>query len=431
MPPQPSEDSSSGSSPRRLVSRRDFVGSSAALGLASLAGCAGGIGGGSNVVEIGGLAPLSGPYGAQGQDLERVMELAVQLAEEEGDTGDFDVELQVEDTQGDPGVGRRRAQELINDEIDMLFGTFAANVENSVVDLAADNDVLTFTGAASREYYLEGCDESHFSISSNPYNQSHATLSPLLEEGLGSSVYTIAANYSWGQNHRQSIEEVVAPNYGGEYLGNTFTELGQGDFSEALTAAEESGADIVYCALAGNDHVQCANQAEEFGLYDEGIRFAFPFSGIDVAQAIDPPALTNDNLFMGVQWYWELGTPEGDEFVEDYRGEYDEVPTANLGLVYGTYRTALSVVGEVGSTTTEDIRRGMVERPLDKQLWDIGEQYRACNQALIYPPILVQGRSQDDWNEEESNLFEVYNYPEDPSEFYRTCEETGCELKPA
>jgi branched-chain amino acid transport system substrate-binding protein len=305
---------------RRVVSRRKFVQSSAAIGTASVAGCIGDIGGGGGAtLSIGGLAPLSGPYGTQGQDLERVMQLAVDLAEEEGDTGDLEVDLQVEDTQADPGVGRRRAQELINDGVDMIFGTFAANVENSVVGLAIENDVPTFTGAASREYYLEGCDESHFSISSNPYNQSHATLSPILDDDLGTSVYTIAANYSWGQNHRQSVEEEVVPNYGGEYLGNTFVQLGQGDFSEALTAAEESGADIVYCALAGGDHVQAANQAAEFGLYEEGIRFAFPFSGIDVAQGIDPSALTNDNLFMGVQWYWELGTPDGDEFVEQYR----------------------------------------------------------------------------------------------------------------
>jgi hypothetical protein len=106
------------------------------------------------------------------------------------------------------------------------------------------------------------------------------------------------------------------------------------------------------------------------------------------------------------------------------------VPTANLGMVYGTYRTTLTAAGEAGSTDLEDIRGEIVDRPLAKQLWDVDERYRACNQALIYPPLLVQGRPQEDWNEEESNLFEIYNYPEDPSEFYRTCEETGCELDP-
>lgn len=404
-------------------SRRTVLGTLASTGTLSIAGCAGG---GENVVKVGGLAPLSGSYGAQGQDLERVMNLAVGLAQEAGDTGDLEIELQVEDTQGDPGTGRRRAQELIEDGVDMIFGTFAANVENSVVGLAAENDIPTFTGAASREFYLEGCQESHFSISANPFNQSFATLSPLLEQELGSSVYTIAADYSWGQNHRQTVEDRIVPEYGVDYLGNTFTQLGQGDFSQALTTVEQSGADIVYCALAGGDHAQCVNQIEELGLFDEGIQFAFPFSGLDVAQGINSSALANENLYLGIQWYWELGTEDGDEFVEAYRSEYDTVPTANTGLVYGTYRTALNAVGDTGSTELEDLRSAIVDQPLSEQLWGTGERYRACNQALVYPPLLVQGRPENEVNEERTNLFEVFNTPEEPTEFYRSCEDTGC-----
>jgi branched-chain amino acid transport system substrate-binding protein len=420
--PQAKEDASNTTS----VSRRAVLGTLTSAGALSIAGCAGDSGG--SVVNVGGLAPLSGPYGAQGQDLEAVMNLAVQLAEEEGDTGDFDINLQVEDTQGDPATGRRRAQEMIENDIDMIFGTFAANVENSVVNLAMENDIPTFTGAASREFYLEGCEESHFSISANPYNQSFATLSPLLEQDLGSSVYTIAADYSWGQNHRETIESEITPEYGVDYLGNTFTQLGQGDFSQALTAAEESGADIVYCALAGGDHAQCANQIGEFGLFDEGIRFAFPFSGLNVAQGINPSVITNENLFLGIQWYWETETEDSDAFVSAYRSEYDTVPTANTGLVYGTYRTALNAVGEANSTAMEDIRSVIVDQPLAEQLWGTGEAFRGCNQALVYPPLLVQGRPEDEWNEDQTNLFEVFNKPEEPSEFYRSCEETGCEL---
>lgn len=416
---------------KRYTSRRNVLRSSAVLAGVGLAGCSGILGDEEeDTLKVGAPLPFSGAFSPTGEALERTIQLAVDKANEQGDAGDFDVEVQFGDTQTEPAEGLRVAEEMMDDGVDILVGTVATPVESAILDMTRGEDVLTLTNSATRRYYLEDCYEHHFSISANTFNQASSTLGPALDMNLGDDVYTIAGAFDWGQNHYDAVTEHVIPERGGTHIGNTWTDLGQGDYSHAWTEAMEADPDIVYAVLFGTDLVQGINQALEFGVMDEGISVVVPFSGMDLGRAMNPDAFAHENLYQGLQWYWEVETPDTNEFVQEYRDEFQEVPIAFEGLVYGSYRTVFNIVGEQNSKDVNVMREGLVDRPLDKQLWDVGEHFRACNQALMYPPLLAQGRPESDWNEDQSNIFEIMNIVTDLSTIYRDCDETGCELPP-
>lgn len=409
------------------INRRKFLKvASAGVGVSGLAGCSGtpfGGGGSDETISVGGLYPLSGPYGGPGQKMQQGVQVGIELARENNDAGDREITFSDADSQAEPDTGRQRAQELINDGVDIIVGTYSASVEKSVVELADDNEVLTATFGVAPSTFQEDCSLYHFAPASPIWKQDHAVLGHALREGMGESVYTISANYSWGQTHRDNVENVVAPKYDAEYLGNTFTELGQGDYSQALTEAEESGADIIYSPTAGGDMVQMANQAGEFGLLED-IVFMWPVGGLTVAQQIDPSVITHENFYTGLGWYWQLDNEPTNTYVQNYRDRADDVPSWPSAIIYSALRTLLNSVRDVGSVDTAEVARATEGAAINPQLWSRDEYFRECNHANMFPYYLARGKE----NPEGSDYYELVATIDDYDEIYRTCEETGCNI---
>jgi len=396
--------------------------------MAALTGCTSslsGSGGSSSTMSVGGLYPLSGPYGGPGKKMQEGVQVGIELARENSDAGDREIEFTDADSQADPATGRKRAQEMINDGVDIIIGTYSASVEKSVVELANQNEVLTATFGVAPSTFQEGCSLYHYSPASPIWKQDHAVLGHALREGLGKNVYTISANYSWGQTHFQNVKSTVIPEYDSEFLGNTFTELGQGDFSGALTEARNSGADIIYSPTAGGDMVKMANQAGSFGMLEDHV-IMWPVGGLTVAQQIDPSVLTHENFYTGLGWYWKLDNQATKTYVSNYQDKTDGgVPSWPSAIVYGALRTLLSSVKEAETIETREIALATEGKKINPQLWGRDEYFRKCNHANIFPYYLARGKK----NPQGENVYEVVQTIDNYDEIYRTCEETGCQIE--
>lgn len=406
----------------KSFNRRSFLkGSSVATIGTGLSGCLGSVGGGGESLYVGGLYPLSGPYGGPGKKMQQGVEVAVELARE---NIDMEIEFEDADTKADPATGRKAAQELINDGADLLIGTYSASVEKSVVDLANNNEVITATFGVDPSFFGEACNLYHFSPASPIWKQDHAVLGHALREGWGESVYTISANYVWGQTHQRYVEETVAPKYDAEYKGNTFTQLGQSDFSQALTEARDSGADIIYSPTAGGDLVKLANQASEFGMYED-FTFMWPVGGLTVIEQINPDIRTNENFNVGLGWYWKLDTPATKTFIDAYDEQTDgEVPSWPSAILYAALRTLLDSAATVGEWNAKDVAKETQGKKLSEQLWGRDEYFRKCNNSNIFPYYIARGKQDPSGND----VYEIMATIDDYKEIYRDCSETGCNM---
>lgn len=154
------------SGPRRTVDRRSFVKVAGAGGLASMAGCMGGVGGGSDTVKIGAIYPLSGNVGEVGKNIQKMVDSAAEdiinteqsdldplvLAGDEGlpNLDNQTVEVIWADHRGDPGQGRSEAEKMIQEEnVDMLYGCYHSSVSKTVSRVAEREGVPHVTGESS------------------------------------------------------------------------------------------------------------------------------------------------------------------------------------------------------------------------------------------------------------------------------------------
>ncbi|WP_436347143.1 ABC transporter substrate-binding protein [Natronorubrum sp. FCH18a] len=388
-----------------------------------MAGCFGGSD--DNTFRIGGTIPSSGPYGEIGVNQRDGLELAVNHAEEE-DLIDQEIELEFVDTETDPSVGRRRAQELIDDGVDLLVGNFSSSVALAISELAQREGIIYICVGGSNAITGEDCQPNTFNAGNSAVMQTSGGLQYVLEEGLGESVYELSSDYSWGQSIQEWNEQEIVPEYDAEYVGNTWTELGQDDLSSELTTAANSDADIISFNHFSADHVTSANQAGEFGLLDDHI-CVWPATEIIDADQIDSEVLAHDNFYSSTPWYWEHDAEPAQEFSDAFYDQYDERPLGFTASIYAGSMTTLEVIDEIGTAAPDEVRPNLEDRELTPQLWGNNERFRACDHRASITTFTVQGRDSDEIDEQ--NFFEIVNAVDDPEGLQmRACDETGCDL---
>ncbi|MFC6838443.1 ABC transporter substrate-binding protein [Halomarina ordinaria] len=409
------------------MSRRSYLKATAGgVALTATAGCIGeGLGGGSDTITIGATIPTSGPYGTIGQNQKEGVELAVQHANEDDDAG-REVEVVFKDTQTDTQRATQVARDLLNEEgADFLAGNFSSSVALAIGELAQRENVIYTCVGGSNAITGEQCRANVFNAGNSAVQQTSGGLRYALEEGLGESVYEISADYSWGQSIQEWNEAEIVPSYDGvEYLGNTYVDFGATDYSQAITEARNSGADIISFNLFASNHVQSAQQAGDFGLLEDHI-CVWPATGIVEAEQIGQDILSHENFYASAPWYWEHDTSEAETFADAFYEEYDTRPLGFSASMYAGVRTTLKAISAADGTETDAVRSEMEDRELFPQLWGVGERFRACDHRASIATLTVKGRPGSEVDGQ--NFFEVLNTPQNPEETQmRTCDETGC-----
>lgn len=415
------------------ATRRKYLKYAAGGTALSMAGClGGGGGGGGKKVTIGATVPTSGPYGNIGQNQKKAIQLAVNHANEEGDAGEREVEVIFKDTKTDPARATQVARELIRQEdADFLAGNFSSSVALAIGEIAMREGVIYTCVGGSNAITGSQCRANVFNAGNSAVMQAESGLGYVLRNVQAGGVYEISADYSWGQSIQNWDENHLVPNVdGAEYLGNTFTEFGASDYSQAITEARNSGADIINFNLFASSHVQSARQANEFGLFEDTI-CSWPATGIIEAGQIGAQILSKDNFYAGAPWYWQHDSSGAEAFSQSFSEKYGTKPLGFSASMYSGVRTTLKAIAAAGGTEAPAVRGEMEGRQLFPQLWGVGEKFRACDHRATIASFTVQGRPPSQVNPDEQNFYEIVNVPQNPVETQmRTCEQTGCTFSP-
>ncbi|WP_299269604.1 ABC transporter substrate-binding protein [Halorientalis sp.] len=411
----------------KSASRRQYLKYAAAGSSLTLAGClTGGGDGSSGTITIGGTIPTSGPYGNIGQNQKKAVELAVTHANEDNDAGEREVEVVFRDTQTDTQEATSVARELLRQEnADFLAGNFSSSVALAIGELAQREDVIYTCVGGSNAITGAECRSNTFNAGNSAVMQTSGGLRYVLEQGLGESVYEISADYSWGQSIQNWNETQIVQNADGvEYLGNSFVEFGATDYSQAITDARNSGADIISFNLFASNHVQSARQANEFGLFEDRV-CVWPATGIVEAEQIGSEILSKNNFYASAPWYWQHGAGAAKSFSDAFKSEYGDRPLGFSASMYAGIRTTLQAIDAADGADHEAVRDEMEDRELFPQLWGTGERFRSCDHRASIATMTVQGR--DPSEVDGQNYYEVINVPDDPADAHmRTCDQTGC-----
>ncbi|MBV0925955.1 ABC transporter substrate-binding protein [Halomicroarcula limicola] len=344
-------------------SRRKFLTGTGALAGASVAGCMGGGGGGSDSVKLGFVLPFSGTYSFLGESIVNGVKLRLDQ-QLDGEIDGRTVEYVRQDTGADPSTGASITQEFLQSEnVDFIVGPVSSAVAGAMKPEIAGTGSAIWLNANAGNYKLvqDNCTKYHFRTSFNTW-QTSAPLASFVKNNVSDNVVLSYANYTFGQQSKNLFREEFE-SIGGTVVSEIGAPLGTSDYSSFLQEIENSGADAVFSFFAGSDAVNYIKQFSSFGLNETMTQTGSGFLlSADTLQAQGKAAL---GMYSLLHYTPTKQSDRNQEFVDAYSGQFDATPNVYACQGYDSGLAAEMAVKEAGGTDADTMVDSLSGKELD------------------------------------------------------------------
>jgi branched-chain amino acid transport system substrate-binding protein len=312
------------------ISRRQFVGSVAGAGIASVAAPNLVFAQNSEPIRIGMLAAKTGPLASGGIDMELAMVMF--LKERDNTLAGRKVELIVADTAGAPATARSKAQELVEkNNIHCVIGPLAAFEALAIADYLTEKQVPTLGVAAAEDMTQRHPSPWFARLTSTSAQCAYPLADYAAKELKYKKIVTIADDFAYGHEMTGGFQRAFEDS-GGKIIQKIFTPLATPDYGSYV--AQVKGADAIFMGTAGSNGFRFLRQFIEYGLKEK-------MAVIGGMTALDESVLRNmGDEALGIvttSWYSaELDNPLNKEFASNFRKQYKYDPGYYAGGVYVT-----------------------------------------------------------------------------------------------
>ena len=283
-------------------------------------------------LKIGVLETLSGPQASTGLAYRAAVRYAVDKINAEGGWNGQPVQLLEYDNQGGPAGASDKLKAAAADGVQIVVqggssaigGQITEDVRKYNLRNPGKEIVYINVGAEALELTGEKCNFHHFRFAGNAQVRTKALVQAMKQaNALGTRVYAINQNYSWGQDMQQAIEDNAAAG-GYQVVEKTLHDVNKiQDFAPYVAKISASGADTVMTGNWSNDLLLMMKASKAAGLK---VRFGTVF--LDQVGNIANAGETAVGHFVVQTFNAEAAGAEGDRFVASYKAQSGHAPVA-------------------------------------------------------------------------------------------------------
>jgi branched-chain amino acid transport system substrate-binding protein len=314
----------------------------------------------SNKVVIGDIDDMSGLYadviGPGGVE-------AAKMAIEDfgGSVLGNKIELLTADHQNKPDQGAQKFREWADrDGLTLVLGGSNTGVSLAMSNVAKEKKIpLIAIGAAGASLTGKDCTPYTVHYVYDTTSLANGTAKLMVKQG-GKSWFFLTADYAFGYQLQDGAAKVVEAN-GGKVVGSVRVPLSTSDFSSYLLQAQNSGAQVLGLANAGNDFTNSIKAADEFGI----ARTMKPAALLAFISDIHALGLkTAQGLYLTTGWYWDLND-KTRAFAKRYFAKTNREPTMNQAGYYSAVMTYLNAVKAAGTTDSDKVMAELHKMKID------------------------------------------------------------------
>ena len=283
------------------------------------------------------------------------------IADFGGKVLDQPIELLTFDHQNKPDLGAAKFREWADrDALTMVLGGSNTGVSLAMAAAAKEKKVPFYAiGAAGASLTGKDCTPYTIHYAYDTTALANGTATSMVKAG-GKSWFFLTADYAFGTQLQQAAENVVKAN-GGTVVGSVRVPLGTADFASYLLQAQNSGAQVLGLANAGNDFSNSLKAAHEFGIQTT----MKPASLLAFLSDINALGLdTAQGLTLTTGWYWDLND-KTRAWGKRYMEKTGKEPTMNQAAYYSATINYLNAVKAVGSTDPDKVMEQLRKTPID------------------------------------------------------------------
>jgi urea transport system substrate-binding protein len=308
-------------------------------------------------IKLGILEDQSGDFSLVGIQKLHAAQLAVDDINESGGLLGREVKIISPDTQSD----NKRYQEMdrkliLEDQADVIMGGFSSASREAIRPIMEQNKMLYFY---NNQYEGGVASKYTFATGAVPEHQVVPLIKAMIEK-YGPRIYTIAADYNFGQITADWVRQTAEAN-GGEIINEEFIPLGVSQFSSTISRIKKADPDVIVTLLVGQD------QSSFYGQWAKAGKTDIPMATtVNMAQAyehkrFEPPALAN--MYVTATFMEELAesNPKAKEFVDKFYKKFpdDEYVGMEAEAQYSGVMLWAEAVKKAGTTEKEAVIKAL------------------------------------------------------------------------
>ena len=299
-------------------------------------------------VKVGMITTLSGGGAGLGVDARDGFMLALKMA---GDAAK-DITVVTEDDAMKPELAVQIADKMIqSDQVDVLTGIIWSTLAMAVVPNAvAQGKFYLSVNAGPSPLAGAKCDKNYFNVAYQNDNFHEAAGNYAQTEGI-KKMFILAPNYPAGTDSLNGFKRF----YKGELAGEVYTKLGQTDYAAEIAQIRASGADSVFFFLPGGMGIAFMKQYAQSGVNIPVMGPGFSFSQ-DVLGAIGDAAVGAKNT---ASWSPDLDNAKSKAFVEDFKKEYNRIPSIYAAQAFDTGSLIVAAAGKASVKDADAFREAL------------------------------------------------------------------------
>ncbi|MEG1448880.1 MAG: ABC transporter substrate-binding protein [Oscillospiraceae bacterium] len=313
----------------------------------------------TDTIKIGGLAPLSGNVSMYGISTSNGYKLAVEDINKNGGILGKQVELVLEDEEGDQTKAINAYNKLVGNGVAGIVGDVTSKPTTAVAKQAADEGIPMITPTSTAADVTTYGDNIFRSCYLDPFQG--GTMAKYAKEKLNISktaiLYDSADDYSIGiaEAYKKTCEEIGIEVTAMENFQDSTATV---DFKSQLTKIKETNPEAIFVPTYYNAIALITTQAQQLGLEDA------IFIGCDgwdgVVEALDK---NNINIVDGAYFANHYFTGDDEPIVKDFLNKYEETfgekPTAFSALGYDATMMLAKAIEEAGTTDYAAVTEAM------------------------------------------------------------------------
>lgn len=304
-------------------------------------------------IKLGILEDQSGDFALVGIQKLHAAQLAVEEINKDGGLLGRQIDIIAPDTQSDNNRYQEMARKLIlEDKVNVIMGGFSSASREAIRPIMEKEKMLYFY---NNQYEGGVASKYTFATGAVPEHQVTTLISAMIEK-YGPKIYTIAADYNFGQITADWVKRTAEEN-GGEIVAEEFIPLGVSQFSSTISKIKQANPDVLVTLLVGQAQSSFYGQWAKEGNND--IPMA---TTVNMAQAYEhkrfkPPALAN--MYVTAPFMEELAevTPAAKKFVDNFYAKFpkDEYVGMEAAAQYSGIYLWAKAVEKAGTTDTDEV----------------------------------------------------------------------------
>jgi branched-chain amino acid transport system substrate-binding protein len=375
------------------------------------------------VIKVGSIHDTSGIFDLYGKPMDKAVQLAVDEINEAGGLLGMKLEKIAYDTQSDMALYTQYAQELTRkDQVNVVHGGILSASREAIRPTLRKAETLYFYNT---QYEGGVCDRNIFCTGVTPAQQSEVLL-PATIKKWGPKIYTLAADYNYGQITSKWVQHYAEKN-GGQIVQTDFFPLDVADFGATITKIQEAAPNIVMSVLVGGAHLSFYRQWAAAGM-----KAKIPMASTTLCVGNEHQVLTKeegDGIMICYSWSAERDTPENKAFLEKWAAKVGDAKELHE-LAVATYsgmnlwaegvrkagsidrmkviealETGISFVGPAGKITIDGPTHHCTT---DVLLMEVKDQKMAVVEAFAQrPPVDTQAVCDLKKNPDDNQQYEI------------------------